>query len=277
MEARTPVEILSYVSDIGIAKTQRRTFVVLIMAFFAGVFISFAAGGSTMAAFNLFADGDTYGLGRTLAGVLFGTGLILVIITGGELFTGNTLLIVPVLDRKITVRKMLLNWLLVYFGNFAGGLCIAFLMYETGLFNRSEGLLGGIVIKIAAGKTALPFHSALILGIFCNWLVCLAIWVSNGARDVAGKVLVIFPVIGLFVISGFEHSIANMYYIPAGILAKQNPQWLEMSKLAADQIAGLNWLSFFTKNLIPVTLGNIIGGMVLVGMAYWFTLRKKTL
>ena len=171
---------------------------------------------------------------------------------------------------------MLCNWLMVYIGNFLGSFCIAVMMYHTGLFDSSEGLLGGTVIRIAAGKTALPFYSALLLGLMCNWLVCLAIWVSNGARDTAGKVLVIFPIIGLFVISGFEHSIANMYYIMAGLFAQQNPQWLLKSGLSVDLLAGLNWGTFLTKNLIPVTIGNAIGGTVMVGFAYWFSLRERS-
>ena len=224
-----------------------------------------------MAAYNLLANADTYGLGKVLAGAVFGTGLMLVVLAGGELFTGNALVIVSVLDRKVTVRAMLLNWLLVYIGNFVGSLCIAMMMWRSGLFNSSGGLLGGMTIKIASYKTTLPFHSAFFLGIMCNWLVCLAVWVSYGAADIAGKALTIFFIICLFVTSGFEHSIANMYYIPAGIFAKQNPQWLAMSQVPADQIANLNWFNFFVRNLIPVTLGNIAGGSVMVGALYWLS------
>jgi formate/nitrite transporter len=272
---KTPAEILAYTGEVGIAKTQRKIAPVLILAFLAGAFIAFAAEGSNMAAFNLLSKAETYGLGKALAGAVFGTGLMLVVLAGGELFTGNMLIIVPVLDRKIAVRKMLLNWLLVYIGNFAGSICIAWMMIQSGLFNSGANLLGGMTIKIAAYKTALPFHSAFFLGVMCNWLVCLAVWVSYGAKDTVGKVLVIFFIINLFVISGFEHSIANMYYIPAGILAKQNPQWLAASQTSAEQLAGLNWISFLTKNLIPVTLGNIVGGSGMVGILYWFSLGKK--
>jgi formate/nitrite transporter len=278
METKTPAEILAYASDAGLAKIQRKIPSVLILAFLAGAFIAFASEGSNMAAYNLFAKAETYGLGKALAGAVFGTGLMLVILAGGELFTGNTLIIVSVLDRRVAVRKMLLNWLLVYAGNFLGSVLIAWMMNLSGLFNSSGGLLGGITIKIAAYKTSLPFHSAFFLGVMCNWLVCLAVWVSWGARDTAGKALAIFFIIGLFITSGFEHSIANMYYIPAGILAKQNPQWLAMSHAPADQLAGLNWVNFIVKNLLPVTLGNITGGSGMVGVLYWLSLktRKKT-
>ena len=162
-----------------------------------------------------------------------------------------------------------------YFGNFLGSLFIAWMMRHSGLFNSSNGLLGGITIKIALGKVSMPFHSAFILGLMCNWLVCLAIWVSYGARDLAGKALAVFFIIGLFIVSGFEHSIANMYYIPAGILAKQNPQWAFMSQIPTDQLAGLNWANFIAKNLAPVSLGNIVGGAGMVGFLYWLSLGKK--
>ena len=274
MEARTPTEILAYASDTGLAKSQRKISSVLILAFLAGAFIAFAAEGSNMAAYNLLANPDTYGLGRVMAGAVFTTGLMLVILCGGELFTGNMLIITTVMDRRASVRKMLLNWLLVYAGNFVGSVLIAWMMSRSGLFSVSSGLLGGITIKIAAGKTVIPFHTAFLLGFLCNWLVCLAVWASYSARDPAGKILIIFFVIFLFVISGFEHSVANMYYIPAGILAKQNPQWLAMSHISPEQLAGLNWQNFFIKNLLPVTLGNIVGGSGMVGALYWLALSK---
>jgi formate/nitrite transporter len=265
------MDILKHTSNAGLIKTQRKIFSTLILSFLAGAYIAFAAGGSNMASYSLFANTGTYGLGRVLAGAVFGTGLMLVILAGGELFTGNSLIITAVLDRKVTVRAMLSNWLWVYIGNFAGSLCIVVMMYYSGLFNSSDGALGGMTIRIAAYKTALPFHAAFFLGVMCNWLVCLAVWVSYGSADVAGKVLTIFFIIGLFVISGFEHSIANMYYIPAGIFAKQNPQWLAMSQVPSDQLLNLNWLNFIIKNLIPVTLGNIVGGSGMVGVLYWLS------
>jgi formate/nitrite transporter len=275
METRTPAEIAAYASDAGLAKVRRKIPAVLILAFLAGAYVAFASEGSTMAAHNLLANAETYGLGKVLAGTVFGAALMLIILTGGELFTGNNLIIVAALDRRVTVRHMLLNWLWVYAGNFVGSVLIAWMMCLSGLFNSSGGLLGGITIKIAASKTFLPFHSAFLLGVMCNWLVCLAVWASYAARDATGKILIIFFVILLFVISGFEHSVANMYYIPAGIFAKQNPRWLAMSQVPPDQLAGLNWLNFAVKHLMPVTLGNIVGGSGLVGVLYWLSLGKK--
>jgi formate/nitrite transporter len=131
-----------------------------------------------------------------------------------------------------------------------------------------------MTIKIAAYKTSLPFLSAFFLGLMCNWLVCLAVWVSYGAEDMAGKILAIFFIIGLFITSGFEHSVANMYYIPAGILAKANPAWAEASHLSAEQLSALNWQTFITKNIIPVTLGNIAGGSFMVGILYWLSFKR---
>jgi formate/nitrite transporter len=275
MEARTPAQILEYTGDAALTKALRGKPGQWILSFFAGVFIAFASEGSNMAAFNLFANPDTYGLGKVLAGAVFGTGLMLVLIAGGELFTGNTLMIVGVLDRKIKISQMLSNWLVVYLGNFIGSLFIAYMMNQSGLFNSGNAVLGGQTIKIAAYKTALPFHSAFFLGIMCNWLVCLAVWVSFAAKDVMGKMFACFFIIGLFITSGFEHSVANMYYIPAGILAKANPIWVEAAHLSSEQLANLNWLTFVVKNLIPVTLGNIVGGSVMVGGLYWVALKKK--
>ena len=200
---------------------------------------------------------------------------MLVLVAGGELFTGNTLIFISVLDKKIKIRLMLRNWLIVYIANFIGSIFIAYMMNKSGLFNSGGGMLGGQTIKIAAYKTGLPFVSAFFLGIMCNWLVCLAVWVSFAAKDVMGKLFACFFIIGLFITSGFEHSVANMYYIPAGIMAKANPSWLEAAHISEAQIAGLNWATLFSKNLIPVTLGNIVGGAGMVGLLYWLSFKKK--
>jgi formate/nitrite transporter len=275
MEARSPAQILEYTSDVGVTKAQRSITGQLILSFMAGVFIAFASEGSNMAAFNLFANPETYGLGKVLAGAVFGTGLMLVVVAGGELFTGNTLLMVATLDRKIKIRQMLSNWLVVYIGNFIGSVFIAYMMNRSMLFNSGNSVLGGQTIKIAVYKTSLAFESAFFLGLMCNWLVCLAVWVSFAAKDVMGKLFACFFIICLFITSGFEHSVANMYYIPAGIMAKSNPLWAQAAGVSVEQLANLNWLTFITKNLIPVTLGNIVGGGGMVGFLYWVSLKKK--
>lgn len=275
-ECLSPKEIANNTIQVGIKKTSMSITASFVLSILAGVFIAFASEGSNMAAFNLFAKPETYGLGKVLAGSIFGTGLMLVVIAGGELFTGNTLIIISVLKGKVKVSTMLKNWSIVYLGNFIGSVFIAYMMVESGLFNSGANVLGGVTIKIAAYKVGLPFMSALYLGIMCNWLVCLAVWMSFGTDNMIGKLFAMFFPIWLFITSGFEHSIANMYYIPAGIMAKSNPGWVAESHLSAEVLAQLNWQTFAIKNLIPVTIGNIIGGAVFVGMAYWFTYLKET-
>lgn len=266
----TPDEIALSTIQTGIKKAKTPYIKQILLGILAGAFIAFAAEGSNMAAFNLFANPKTYGLGKALAGSIFGTGLMLVVLAGGDLFTGNTLIAMAVLDKKVSFNKMLTNWFFVYLGNFIGSIFIAYMMVKSGLFHSGENVLGGVTIKIASYKTSLPFISAFYLGIMCNWLVCLAVWLAYGAKDIGGKILAIFFPIWLFITSGFEHSIANMYYIPAGILAKSNVDWANASHLTADVLNKLTWKSFFINNLIPVTLGNIVGGAIFVGGMYWF-------
>ncbi|MDR1953070.1 MAG: formate/nitrite transporter family protein [Clostridiales Family XIII bacterium] len=250
-----------------------------VLGFLAGAFIAFAAEGSNMAAFNLLAVPESYGLGRTLAGTVFGVGLMLVVLAGGELFTGNTLMIGGVIRSRITVSSMLRNWLIVYVANFTGSVFLAWLMYHSGLFHSGGDVLGAVTIKIAAGKVGLPFARALILGVLCNWLVCLAVWLSFGADTMAGKMLAIFFPIWLFITSGFEHSVANMYYVPAGIFAMSDAALTEAARsigVTSEMLDTLNWPGFLAHNLLPVTIGNIIGGGVFVSVAYLLAFRRDT-
>ncbi|NOH16844.1 formate/nitrite transporter family protein [Clostridium cochlearium] len=277
METRdylTPEEIANTTVEVGIKKTNLSFTHQLILGILAGAFIAFASEGSNMAAFNLFRKPETYGLGKTMAGLIFGTGLMLVILAGGELFTGNALIIISVLEKKVKLREMLRNWCTVYIGNLIGSLLIVFMMVQSGLFNSGANGLGGETIKIAAYKVNLPFMSALYLGIMGNWIVCLAVWLAFAAKSMTGKILGIFFPIWLFVTSGFEHSIANMYYIPAGILAKSNINWVTASHVTSEKLGTLNWNSFIFNNLVPVTIGNIIGGTIFVGVVYWFVYLK---
>lgn len=271
----TPPEIMDYTIDTGVKKSRLLPLQMLLLGILAGAFIAFASEGSNMAAFNLLSKPETYGLGKFVAGAIFPVGLILVVAAGGELFTGNTLMMGAFLERKIKFVDMLRNWMLVYIGNFIGSLIVAYLMAESGLFDSGAHLLGGMTIKIASYKVGLNFKKAFFLGILCNWLVCLAVWLSYGAKDLTGKMFGAYFPIWLFITSGFEHSIANMYYIPAGILAKSNPAWAEASALSAEVLDQLNWQSFFAKNLLPVTLGNLVGGALLVAGAYWLIYKKK--
>lgn len=274
----TPFEITKATIEAGIKKVGLPYRNMFILGILAGVFIAFASEGSNMAAFNLLSKPETFGLGRALAGAIFGTGLMLVVIAGGELFTGNTMIIAGVLDKKVTVAAMLKNWFFVYFGNLVGSVFLAYMMTQSGLFNSGAHGLGAITIKIAANKVSLSFMQAFYLGIMCNWLVCLAVWMATGAKDIVGKIMAIFFPIWLFITSGFEHSVANMYYIPAGIMAKGTQAWVDAAQaigVKPETLANLNWGSFFAKNLLPVTLGNIVGGGIFVGVVYWYVYLKN--
>lgn len=274
----SPQEITSEALIIGEKKATYPLHTTLVLAFLAGAFIAFASEGSNMAAFNLLAQPETYGLGKALAGAIFGTGLMLVVLAGGELFTGNTMLLGSLAAKRINVATMLKNWGLVYLGNLAGSVLIAWFMNLSGLFSSGGNMLGAVTIKIAAYKTGLEFVPAFVLGIMCNWLVCLAVWMAWAAKDIGGKILAIFFPIWLFITSGFEHSVANMYYIPAGIMASFNQNLLNTALehgLSTSALEGLNWGNFFLRNLLPVTLGNIVGGGLFVMMAYWWAFGKE--
>ena len=270
-----PDEILEVTVQKGIAKASTSIWKLLCLGFLAGVFIAFASEGSNMAAFGLFAKPETYGLGKFIAGLIFPVGLILVLLAGAELFTGNNLIIAAALEKKVSLTAMLKNWIAVYIGNLIGSVFIAFLIVQSGQLSSGASLLGGITIKIAYGKVSLSFVQAVFLGIMCNWLVCLAVWLCYGAKDMTGKMLAAFFPIWLFITSGFEHSVANMYYIPAGIFSKSVPAYAAASGLSAEALSNINWAAFFIKNLMPVTLGNIIGGAFFVGMFYWICYKKK--
>lgn len=271
LSALTTGEILEKVSDSGIAKAEGKTLRLLIWALLAGAYIAFGAQASQMVSFNLLADPDSLGVGRLVSAAVFPVGLMMVVLCGAELFTGNCLMIIGVLDRKIRISGMLRNWVLVYLGNFLGALLVVALMKSTGLWETGSGLLGASVIKTAQAKVQLSFGQAFVRGVLCNWLVCLAVWMSTGARETVSKIFAIWFCIGLFVISGFEHSIANMYFIPAGIAAAADSG---LAQLAGCDVSVLTVGNFLIKNLLPVTLGNILGGGLFVGMVYWFTGRK---
>ena len=271
-----PGEILEATSNIGLAKANTKPINQVILGILAGAFIAFAAQGSNMAAFNLLGKPETFGLGKLVSGLVFTPGLIFVLIAGAELFTGNMLMFAALFDKKITWASLIRTLVLVYIGNFIGSLLIAWMVSQSGQWGAAANALGARTILIANGKVGLTFGKAFILGILCNWLVCLGVWMSFGADSQVGKMLSAFFPIMLFVTSGFEHSIANMYYIPAGIMAKANPDFLAATGLGADELANLTWSGFFTNNLIPVTLGNIVGGVVFVALAYWIVYRKKS-
>ncbi len=270
-----PAEILNASINSGISKTDSSFRKLFIMGIMAGAYIAFAGAGANMAGFNLLMSPETFGLGRILTGTVFASGLIMVVLAGAELFTGNSLITLAVLEKKTTVTKMLRNWIIVYIANFIGSVLIAFMVYKTGLFSSGGDMLGAFTVKVAAGKVNMSFSQCFVSGILCNWLVCLAVWSSTGADSTIGKIFAAFFPIWLFVTAGFEHSVANMYFIPAGIFASSNETFAALSGLMPDSLANLTWQGMFMNNLIPVTLGNIVGGAVFVAMGYWMALQKK--
>ena len=269
----SPSEIADFTVNLGVRKANMSVINQFILGILAGAFIAFGAQASNIATHTI-SDIST---AKFSGGLIFPAGLMLVLMAGVELFTGNSLMIMALAEKQISLPQLLRSWLVVYLGNLAGSILVAFLISWSGQLNYTGGLLGGVTLKAAAGKVSLSFTQAFVLGVLCNWLVCLAVWASFGAKDGISKAVCVFFPIWLFVASGFEHSIANMYYIPAGILAKCSEAYvtkaleLGVSKSAIDS---LNWCSMFTKNLLPVTLGNILGGAGLVGCVYWFVYKR---
>ncbi|MFK7815188.1 MAG: formate/nitrite transporter family protein [Gammaproteobacteria bacterium] len=249
-DAYTPAKMAELVENVGVKKAALRTFPTLMLGLLAGVFIAFGAMFYTLVITNQY-----MGLGSTrlLGGIAFSLGLILVVVGGAELFTGNNLIVMAWADKKITTIKLLKNWSLVYFANLIGAVGAAVLVYWSGTLSLGDGAVSETALEIAITKVNLDPMQAFIRGILCNVLVCLAVWLCFSARDVSGKILAIIFPISAFVALGFEHSVANMYFIPLGMLISNG---------------GVGVLDFL-GNLIPVTLGNIVGGGVFVALVYW--------
>ena len=266
MEDKAPNTIAETVAQkVGVGKTTSPWLSVLVLGILAGAYIGFGGMLATTVSFDM-AGHLGVGFTKFMAGAVFSLGLMLVIIAGAELFTGNNLMISSAIAREITFGRMLERWGLVYVANFVGSILIALLFVFSGLWKLSDGALGAAAVKIAYGKVNLPFIQALLRGIGCNWLVCLAVWMALAARQTVGKIFAIFfPIMG-FVALGFEHSVANMYFIPTGIFLRAFGRIAAPAGVAPES---LSWLGFLWKNLLPVTIGNIIGGAVFVGMSYW--------
>lgn len=270
----TPSEIVDFTEETGVKKATMPLSRTLLLAFLAGVFIALASVGSNIISHNI----ENIGVAKYLAGLIFPTGLILVVIAGAELYTGNNLISIAVLTGRVKWSKYIWNLSFVWLGNLVGSVFIALLIYLSGQLDYTEGLLGAYTIKVASVKSSLSFTQALSSGILCNLLVCLAVWMSYAAKDIAGKTLVIFFPIWLFIASGYEHSVANMYYLSAGLMAKSNPEFINQAGaelgLTPENINNLTIMNAFTENLIPVTLGNLIGGALFVGAWYWWAYKK---
>ncbi|MDF1579577.1 MAG: formate/nitrite transporter family protein [Desulfuromonadales bacterium] len=260
MEKRflSPAETTEQIVANGLRVNSQPLARTIVLSLLAGFYIAFGAQLTTVVTQDA-APFVGYGITRLLGGSVFSLGLMLVVICGAELFTGNSLLTKTVLDRQLSWGKMGKNWGVVLLGNFVGSLFFAWLMYRSDLWR--SGTIADHAVAIASAKCQLSFEVALIRGILCNWLVCLAIFMAVAARDIGGKMLACYVPIMAFVASGFEHSVANMYLIPTGLLLKKH------SGIIAPE---LTWNNFFFGNLLPVTLGNIVGGVVFVSCAYWF-------
>ena len=256
------------------SKQRSSTISLFWKAIFSGLMVGMGAAISSVAAHSV----TNVGLARLTAAVVFPVGLMMVILLGMELFTGDCLAVIGCLDKKTKISFCIKLLVVVYLGNMVGGSLLAFLICNSGQLNYSGGLLGAYTIKVAVGKVNLSFMEALISGILCNILVCFAVLMAACAKDITGKLVAIFFVIMIFVVAGFEHCVANMYYITAGMLAKGNPDYanlaMEVYGYTEEQIRSLNLNGYLIKNLIPVTLGNSLGGALFVGAPLYYLNRK---
>lgn len=286
-EAILPAAMAARAEEAGIKRAMMDPVTVFVLSVMAGAFIAFGAIlATTVSAGHITISPDTggvisaslpYGLMRLVTGLVFSLGLIMVVVGGAELFTGNNMIVMAWANRKVTTGALLNNWLIAFVGNALGTLAMAVMAFVSTQYTFGNGAVGLAALATANSKAALAFFPALVLGLLCNALVCLAVWMCYSARTTIDRIVTIVPPITAFVASGFEHSIANIYFIPVGLLIKAGaPEsfWASIGKTPAD-FPALTWEGFF-NNLIPVTIGNIIGGSVFVAAVYWFVyLRRK--
>ncbi len=270
-----PDEIYNLMISSAVDKTKLSNLKVLLLGILAGAYIAFAAHLATTIATGSI---DWFGLKKFFVGAVFSVGLMLVIIPGSELWTGNNLMIASLFEKKISITAMLKNWIIVFFGNFIGSVLVAIIIVKYG--GLLDGAVGGTAIKIANAKINFTPHGVshnvayFFRAIGCNWLVCLAVLMAIASKDITGKIFAIFFPIMAFVASGFEHSIANMYFLSAGIFAKSFPTAVSFSGLNTSLLDSLNWVNIWSSNLIVVTLGNLVGGGFFVATFYYFINRK---
>jgi formate transporter len=271
IDALLPQEMATRAEQIGVRKAQMPALTMFVLAILAGAFIALGALFATTVAAGT-AGAMPYGVVRLLVGLVFSVGLILVIVGGAELFTGNNLIVMAWASGEVRTGSLLRNWLIVYIGNFVGSIGTAMLMFFAKQYTFGGGAVGTAALSIANGKVQLGFVQAVALGILCNTLVCLAVWMSFSARSTIDRIAAIVFPISAFVAAGFEHSIANMYFIPIGLLIKEfDPTFAAGTGM---DLSSLNWLNFLWGNLVPVTIGNIIGGGFLVAAVYWFVFLR---
>ena len=267
-DSLTPSDTVHEISDkVMTGKADYSKTKMFTLAIAAGAFIAFGAQVSLTVM-----TGDSnmgWGFTKLIGAMTFATGLMLVTLTGAELFTGNVMMTFAVLEKKISLMKLLRSWTVVYIANFIGSILFAALVYFAGMGHNGGDAVGVTAMQTALGKLNLTFTEAFFRGILCNWLVCLAIFMASTSKRVIGKIFAIFFPIMTFVASGYEHSIANMFFIPNGILMKHFPTIVAASGFTPDQLAVMTWKNFFVHNLIPVTLGNIVGAFVFVVLLFW--------
>lgn len=273
MSDYTPTNVPAQVTELMLAgmtgKSKLPVVKMFLLGILAGAFIAFGAEASSLAAHNV----TQVGIQRLIMGCVFPVGLIMVVLLGTELFTGNCMMVAAVADKRVKFAMLLRNWIVVYLGNLVGAALIVLLVSATGQLGYSSNGLAVLTIKIAAAKTGLSFGAALAGGILCNVLVCVAVLLAMASKSIIGKIAGIWFPIMAFVLSGFEHSVANMYYIPAGIFASMNPAYAAAAQEAGVNMANLNALGFL-GNIVPVTLGNIVGGAA-IALVMWFCFRRN--
>jgi formate/nitrite transporter len=266
----TPAEITAIYAVGGAEKTKKPALILFLLGILAGCIIGLTGAGTNAAIYGI-ADPWT---ARTICAVLFPCGLCIIITLGAELFTGNCLITISLLEKRCTLGEMLRNWTLVYLGNFAGAALVAAGCAYFGQMNFSAGHLAAYTMKVAAAKCAISLPNALVMGILCNVLVGMAVLMAFAGRDAIGRVVGAFLPVIIFVLCGFEHCVANMYYITAGLMLKAVPAYAKLAGQLGYDLSALSWGNFLIKNLVPVTLGNIIGGGGL-GALMWYCHRPK--
>ena len=270
-----PQKIVSANITAAKGKTQLPLLRMILLGIFAGMFIACGASASSVAMHAI----SNVGLARLVAGCIFPIGLMMIVFVGGELFTGDCLMIMGCMHKNYSLLSMAKVLIVVWVSNLLGSVILAALVSASGQFHYSGDLLGAFTIKVGLAKVGLDFGTAFVSGILCNIFVCIAVLMAAAAKDIVGKVFAIFFPILAFVVSGYEHCVANMYYIPAAIFASADPAYVQAAQTAygytSAQLASLNWGSFLLNNLVPVTLGNIVGGMVFVGLPLYLIHSAK--
>lgn len=276
IDAYAPAQMAARVEKAGIIKGNLDVISTFTLAVLAGAFIAF---GAVLYTYVIHDSQLSIGLTKLIGGLVFCLGLILVIVAGAELFTGNSLIVMAYVSRKVTLEQLLRNWVIVFIGNLVGSLAIVLLIWLSRQWTSADSSVGVKALMIANSKVNLAFWQAFSKGILCNILVCLAVWLCFSGRSVTDKILAIIFPITAFVALGFEHSVANMYFVPAGLIIKQSPQVLEAAQNALGQAPDLSRLTipgFLIHNLLPVSIGNIIGGGFMVAAIYWFVYLRRS-